>query len=140
VHPHAVVGEQLQEPGRGVAVGVVRPDGHERDPCPGRGEELRIGVCAAVVRHLEDVGGQVDTVAHEPSLRLGAEVPGEEDPQTVDGHPHDQGEVVRLTAGHRPVDAGREHLQVRRSEAQAIARLEERPRPRGAPQHGVEGG
>ena len=44
-------------------------------------EELLIGVVAAVVRHLEDVGAQVDAAAAEPGLGLRTEVAGEQDRQ-----------------------------------------------------------
>jgi hypothetical protein len=140
VHAHAVVGEPAQQPRRRVAVGVVGPDRHQRHPRTGPGEEVRIGVGAAVVRHLEDVGGQVEPVADEPLLRLGSEVAGEQDPQAVHGHPRDHAEVVGGRSGHRPVGRRREHLELGRSDAHAITRLEHRPGARGAPEHRVQCG
>ena len=43
-----------------VAVGVVGADRDQRHPGAAGGEEVRVGVTAAVVRHLEHVGAQVD--------------------------------------------------------------------------------
>jgi hypothetical protein len=80
VDAHAVVGQPVQQAGRRVAVGVVRADRHDGDPCAGRGEERRIGVRAAVVRHLEDVGGEVDAVPDDAALGIRAEVAGEQHP------------------------------------------------------------
>jgi hypothetical protein len=77
-----------------VSVGVVRADGDEPDPGTAGREEIRIGVSAAVVRHLEDVGPEVGPVGEEPRLGIGTQVPGEQDRQAPNGHANDQGEVV----------------------------------------------
>ena len=51
------------------AVGVVRPDRDQGDPGPAGGEERRVGVPAAVVGHLQDVGPKVDAVARPAGPR-----------------------------------------------------------------------
>jgi hypothetical protein len=61
-----------------MAVGVVRPDGHQGDARPARGEEVGVGIGAAVVRHLEDVGPQFDPVPDQSRLRFGPEVAGQQ--------------------------------------------------------------
>jgi hypothetical protein len=61
-----------------MAVVVVGADRDQRHPGSGGGEEVGIDVGAAVVRHLEHVGAQVDPAVEDPSLRLGAEVAGEQ--------------------------------------------------------------
>jgi len=73
-----------------VAVGVVGAYRDERHAGAAGGEEVRVGVAAPVVRHLEDVRPQVGAVRHEPRLRLRAEVAGEQDPQAAHLHPDDQ--------------------------------------------------
>ena len=78
-----------------------------------------------MVRHLEDVGGQVDAVPDEAALRLGPEVAGQEHAQTTDGHPDHEGQVVRLGAGDRPVGAGREDLELCLPDPQPVAGLEQ---------------
>jgi hypothetical protein len=72
-----------------MSVGVGGPHGHQGDPGARRGEEPGIGVGAAVVGHLEHVGGQVDTVPDEAVLRIPAEVTGQQRPETADRHPDD---------------------------------------------------
>jgi GAF domain-containing protein len=52
---------------------VVRADGEQRHPRPGRGEEVGIGVGAAVVRHLQHVGAQVGAAMEEARLGRRAE-------------------------------------------------------------------
>jgi hypothetical protein len=94
VDPHAVAREQPQGVGGRVAVVVVRADRDQGDPGSRGGEEVWVDVGAAVVRHLEDVGAHVDPAVEDAGLRLGAEVPGEEHPDAVHGHPGDDGQVV----------------------------------------------
>jgi hypothetical protein len=59
-------------------------------------QEARIGVRAAVVRHLEHVRLQVHAVPHQAGLGLGTEVAGQQDPQAADRDAGDDGQVVRL--------------------------------------------
>jgi hypothetical protein len=94
-----------------VTVGVVHADGHQCDGRAGGSEEGRVGVGAAVVRHLEDVGGQVRAVGHDAGLRLGAEIAGEQHPHPAHGGPQHQAEGVRLGSGGRPLELGCQHLE-----------------------------
>jgi hypothetical protein len=96
-----------------VAVVVVGADRDQRHPGAGGGEEVRVDVGAAVVRHLEDVGAQVDPAVEDPLLRLGTEVSGEQHPDPVHRHAGDDGQVVGR--GVRGGDLRRrgEHLQGR---------------------------
>ncbi|WP_239523937.1 hypothetical protein [Geodermatophilus normandii] len=90
MHPHPVMGQHRQQPRRRVPVGVVRADADQRDPGAGRGEEGRVGVGAAVVRHLEHVGAQVHTTVEDPGLGRGAQVTGQQHPDPAHGDPHDE--------------------------------------------------
>ena len=94
-----------------VPVGVVRADGDQRDPGAAGGEEPGIGVAAAVVRHLEHVGPQVDPGREQPRLGLRAEVAGEQDPDAAHGRPDDQRQVVGLRGRRRPLRGGCQHLE-----------------------------
>jgi len=76
-------------------VGVVRPDRHQRHPCLARGEELRVGVRAAVVGNLENVRAEVHAGGEDPALRVGAEVTGEQHPDPAGADPHDHRQVIR---------------------------------------------
>jgi len=78
-----------------VAVAVVRADRHQRHGGSAGGEEAGIGVGAAVVGHLEHVGGQVGAVGHDSRLRLRAEVAGEQHSQPALGGSDQQAQVVR---------------------------------------------
>ena len=125
-----------------MAVGVVGAQRDERDRGPGGCQELRIGVPAAVVGHLEHVGPQVDALAHQPFLRLRTEVTGEQQPQPADGHPDDQGQVVgrRFGGCGGPARARREHLQDRSPELAPVAGHQDRPGRAGAAHEDVQGG
>jgi hypothetical protein len=79
---------------RRVAVRVVGADGHQRDPRPRGRQEPRVGVGAAVVRHLEHVGADVGPPVEDALLGLRAQVAGEEDPHAALGDPDQQAEVV----------------------------------------------
>ena len=72
VHPHAGLRQPGQQPAGRVAVGVVGADRDQRHAGAAGGEELRVGVRAAVVRHLEHVGPQIDAAGDDPRLGLGA--------------------------------------------------------------------
>jgi hypothetical protein len=122
-----------------VAVRVVGAHGHQGHPGARRGEELRIGVGAAVVGHLEHVGGQVDAVPDEAVLRLCTEVTGQEHPEAPDRHPDDQGQIVRFRTRHRPPGARRQHIHLDRTDAHPVAGLEHRSGAGRLPQDGVEG-
>ncbi len=81
-----------------MAVGVAGADGHDGHPGAAGSQEARIVVGAAVVRHLEHVGPQVDSSPHQPLLGLRAEVPGQQHADAPDGHPGHHGQVVGLGA------------------------------------------
>jgi hypothetical protein len=123
-----------------VAVRVVRAQGDQRNPRARRRQEAGVGVPAAVVRHLQHVGGQVHAVLDEAGLRRGTEVAGQQDAQPVDRDADDEGQVVRLVAHSRTVGARREHRQLHPADAPPVAGGEQRSRSRGAPQHRVERG
>jgi hypothetical protein len=78
---------------------VVQPDADHGDLGTHRGEEGRLGVCGAVVRHLQHVGVQVDAAADQRLLRLDLRVPRQEDALAVDRGPQHDGGVVRVGAG-----------------------------------------
>jgi hypothetical protein len=139
VDAHAVVDEPPQELGRRMAVGVVRAHRHQGDPRVRRGEEISISVGTAVVGHLQHVGGQIDAVPDQAILCFPAEVTGQEHPQTADRDPQDEGQVVRFGSGHCPFCPGRQHLELGRAEAQAVAGSEQRPGAGRASEHRVEG-
>jgi hypothetical protein len=63
-----------------------------------------------VVGDLQHVGAQVDTTRHDPRLRLGVEVTGEQDANAALGHPDQQAEVVRLGLRSRDLRRRGEHL------------------------------
>jgi hypothetical protein len=105
-----------------MTVGVVRADGHECDGRAAGGEEPGVGVGAAVVRHLEDIGGQVRAVGHDPRLRLGAEVAGEQHPHAPQGRPQHQAQVVRLSPRGRPLGLGCQHLEPGLAHLTSLAR------------------
>jgi hypothetical protein len=96
-----------------VPVGVVRTDRDERHPGSGGLEEGRVGVGAAVVRDLEDVGAQVDPAGEDPALGRRAQVPGEQHPHTALGDPHDQRQVVGRRSSGGDLRRWREDLQLR---------------------------
>jgi hypothetical protein len=104
-----------------VAVGVVSPDRDQAHPGAGCGQELRIGIGAAVVRHLEHVGGEVDVGAGQSSLCLTPEVAGEQRAHPVLGDPDHQRQVVRRHRPGRPPGIGCEHLDLRAPDRAAIA-------------------
>jgi hypothetical protein len=127
VHPHAGLSQPGQQPSGGVAVRVVRADRDQRHPGAGRGEEVRVGVAAPVVRHLQHVGAQVRAVGDDPRLGLSAEVAGEQDPQSLDGDPDDHGEVVGLRARGRPFRHGGQHFHLRATDRPPVAGYEDGP-------------
>lgn len=114
-----------------MAVGVVRPDRHHRDPRAGRGEEAGIGVGAAVVGHLEHVGGQVGARG-QPAFGVRPQVTGEQQPEAPLGDPHDQGQVVGLGADHGSRRVGREHLDGRGPDGAPVAGDQDGPLGTGA--------
>ena len=135
---------QLQQPARWDARRCCRrPTETSATPGPAGREELRVGVRAAVVRHLEHVGPQVDPAATEPGLRLGAEVAGEQDPHAADGRPGrpSTGRSAAAAAVAR-AGSGRQHLdrrrrrRVRRSPGTSTARS--RPGPPDEPVEGAD--
>jgi hypothetical protein len=112
VGAHAVAGQQVQQPVGGVAVGVVRTDRHQRDGGSARGQEAGVDIGAAVVRHLEHVGGQVDAIGHDPRLGLRPQVTGEQHPDAPLGGPQHHAQVVRLGPGRRLPGIGGQHLEL----------------------------
>jgi hypothetical protein len=93
---HPVAGEFVEGALRGVPVAVVGTDGDQRHPCAGGGEEVGVGVGAAVVRHLQHVGPHVDAPVEDAPLGLGVEVAGEQHPHPALGEPDQHAEVVGL--------------------------------------------
>ena len=87
VDAHAVPGKPRERAGGGMAVGVVRPHRDECDAGAAGGEEVGVGVGATVVRHLEDVGAQVDAVPDQPGLGLGTEIAGQQGGDAPHGQP-----------------------------------------------------
>jgi hypothetical protein len=116
-----------------MAVGVVRADRHQGDACVRRGEEVGVGVGAAVVRNLQHVRGQVDAVPDQAALGLGAEVAGEQQPESVHCHPHHHGQVVGCGARHRAIGPRGEHLERGGPHTAPVAGLENGAGARGAP-------
>ena len=140
VDRHPGAGQPGEQPRCRVAVGVVRADRHQRDPGAGRGQERRVGVGAAVVRDLEDVGAQVDAAGEHACLGGRAQVAGEQDPHAALGHPHDQRQVVGLGGRRRDLRGRRQDLQRRAAHGPDVAghqHLAPRAGPLG---EGVEGG
>jgi hypothetical protein len=138
LHPGA--GQPGEQPRRGVAVGVVRADRHQGDPGARRGEERRVGVGAAVVRDLEDVGAQVDAAREHPRLGGRAQVAGEQHPDAALGHPHDQGQVVGLGGRRRDLRWRREDLERRAAHRPDVAGQQQLAPRAGPLGERVEGG
>jgi hypothetical protein len=104
-----------------VPVGVVRADRDQGDPRAGGGQEPTVGVGAAVVRHLEHVGPQVDPARDDARLRRAAQVAGEQDPDPALGHAHDQRQVVGRHRGRGDLRWRGEHLDRRRPHRPTVA-------------------
>ena len=122
-----------------MAVGVV---GAHRDECharAARGKELRVGIPAAVVRDLQDVRAQIDPVVHEPRLRPGAEVSGEQDSQTAHVHPDDHRQVVRFGRRGRPLGSRCQHFHGDPTDRPSVSGDEDRALPTRPPHEPVEG-
>ena len=124
VHSHPRAGEHAEQLPCRMPVRVVRADGDQRDPGAARGQEGRIGVGTAVVRHLEHVRPQVHAGRQETCLGGSAQVAGEQDPDTARGHPHDEREVVGLRGGDRPLWHRRQHLDGHRPHRAPVPRHE----------------
>jgi hypothetical protein len=127
VHPHARLSQPGQQPRGGVAVRVVRADRDQRDPGSGGGEEIRVGIPAAVVRHLQHVSAQVRAVGEDPRLDLSSEVAGEEDAESPHRDADDHGEVVGLCAPGRPFWHRGQHLHLRDADRPPVAGYEDGP-------------
>jgi len=110
VHPHVVGREPVERAGRRVTIGVVGTHRDEGDAGLGRGQEVRIGVRAAVVRDLQHVGLQVHPAGQDAGLRLRVQVAGEQDPDAALGHPHQEAEVVGLGLRRRDLRRRCQHL------------------------------
>ena len=119
-------------------VGVVGAEGDHRDRRPGGGEELRIGVAAAVVGHLQHVGPQVRAVAHQPGLGLGTEIAGQQQPEPADGHPDDEGQVVGLGGRGGPPRRRGENFQRRSTDHAPVAGHQHDVPGSGVPDDAVE--
>jgi len=109
---HAVGGQQVQQPVARVPVGVVRADRHQRDGGATGRQEPGIGVRAAVVGHLEHVGGQIGAPGRDPGLGLRAQVAGEEHPDAALGDADDQAQVVGVSPRGGSCRVRREHLEL----------------------------
>ncbi|NIH69995.1 hypothetical protein FB380_004493 [Modestobacter marinus] len=77
------------------------------------------------MRHLEHVGGQVETGRHQARLRLGAEVAGEQHPEAALRGPHDEAEVVGLGTGDGLGRVGGQHLEVRAADRPPVTGQED---------------
>jgi hypothetical protein len=123
-----------------MAVGVVRAHRDERDACTGGRQEIRIGVGAAVVRHLEHVGPHVGTRRQDPLLGRGAQVTGEQHPQTMRGDPDEQAEVIGSSGGAGPARKRGQHLESRRPHDAPVPRQQDLAGEVRGAQQPVEGG
>jgi hypothetical protein len=118
-----------------MAVGVVRTHGDQRQPGAAGGEEIGVGISAAVVRHLEHVGTQVRARGEDPGLGLGTEVAGEQDPHAPVRDPRDHRQVVGSGARGGTVRRRGEHLDLRPADGASVTRDEDRTlRPAAADQ------
>ncbi|SMO92035.1 hypothetical protein SAMN06273567_107117 [Geodermatophilus aquaeductus] len=120
-------------------VGVVRADAHQRHPGAGRGEEGRVGVGAAVVRHLEHVGAQVHPAVEHTRLGGGTQVAGEQHPDAARGDPHDQREVVGLGGRRRDLRGRGEDLQAHVAHLPSVSGDQHLAGGAGPDDRGVEG-
>jgi len=122
-----------------MAVRVVRPDRDECDAGAAGGEEVGVGVGAAVVRHLEDVGAQVDAVPDQPGLGLGTEIAGQQGGDAPDGQPGHHRQIVGCRRRGRPGRGGGEDLDPYLPDRAPIARDEHLPARAGAGDEPLEG-
>ena len=120
--PHAVLGEPGQRLGRRMAVVVVRADRDQGHAGAGGGQEARIGVGTAVVRHLEDVGPDVDSAVQDPRFGLRPEVAGEQDADAAHGDAGEDGQIVGLRRRHGDLGRRGEELHGRGAEVQLHSR------------------
>ncbi|GAA3163808.1 hypothetical protein GCM10010531_14890 [Blastococcus jejuensis] len=135
---HPCLPEPAQRPGRRVAVGVVGTHRDQRDPGTARGEEARIGVAAAVVRHLEHIRPQVGAVPSEPGLGLGPQVAGEQQRDPAGLGTDDQGQVVGRCAGGGLAGVRREHFQGHLPDRAAVTRHQRDQTRSGRPHERLE--
>jgi hypothetical protein len=138
VHPDPLLGQPAEDPRRRMAVRVVRAHRDQCHPGAGGGEETAVGVGAAVVRHLEHVGAQVDAAGDDPRLRLAPEVPGQQDPDAVAGDPDDEREVVGLGGRRRQFRGRCQDLHGRVPDRPAVAGDQDRPPGTGPPGEPVQ--
>jgi hypothetical protein len=80
-----------------------------------------------VVRHLEDVGAQVDAPGEDPALGRGAQVTGEEHPDATLGDPDDQGQVVGRRGRGGDLRWWGEDLQLRGADHPSVPRSQHLP-------------
>jgi hypothetical protein len=97
---------------RRVAVVVAGPDRDQRQPGLAGLQEARVGIGAAVVGHLEDVGAQVGAAGEQVVLGLDLGVARQQDPHAGHGGPQHHRGVVRVRAGTGEDVAGAEHVEV----------------------------
>ena len=140
VHPHPGLRQPGQQAPGGVPVAVAGPHRDQRDACAAGREERRIGVRAAVVRHLEDVRAQVRPGREDLRLGLGAQVAGEQEPHPALGDPDDHRQVIGLGRRYGPCRVRGEHLDPRSADPPPVPRHEDGPLPPAAPDEAVEGG
>ncbi|MCU1669320.1 MAG: hypothetical protein JWP40_2247 [Blastococcus sp.] len=138
--PHAVPGQPCQRPAGGVPIGVVGPDGDERHPRTGRGQEAGIGVRAPVVGHLEHVRPHVHPGGQDPLLGSGAQVASEKDADTLGRDPDEEAEVVGRGGGGGPPGCRRQDLHRRRAHGPPVARQQDRAFQPAATQQPIESG
>jgi hypothetical protein len=130
--------QHAEQLGRRVAVGVVRSDRDQRHASSGGGEEVRVGIRAAVVRHLEHVRSQVGTAGEDACLGVRAQVSREQHPKPPVRDTHDERQVVRLGVGGGLVRGRRKHLQNGAAHGPAVPRDQDCPLRLGAAHCAVE--
>ena len=124
IDPHPVPGQQAEQPGRGVAVGVAGTHGDQRHPCAAGGQEGGVRVRTAVVGDLQDVGAQVDSRGEDPPLGIRAEVAGEEHPDPTVGRAEHQRQVVGLHTCLDRLWLWSEHVEGQSAHGAAVARAQ----------------
>jgi hypothetical protein len=106
---------------RRVAVVVAGPDRDQRQPGVAGLQERRVGVGAAVVRHLEDVGAQVGTAGQQVVLRLDLGIAGQQDPHAGHGGAQHHRGVVGIGPGAGEDVAGAQHVEMALARVDALA-------------------
>jgi hypothetical protein len=118
---------------------VVAAHRDEPYPRPGGGQEIGVGVGAAVMRHLQHVGSQVRARGEDPGLGGRAQVAGEQHPDPSVRHANDEGQVVGLGVRGGPLGRRGQDLDLRPTHCAVLAGHQHGPFCAGAPHEPVEG-